>query len=252
MSNFLEVGLKTAKIAQKIILSYYQKNIRINKKNDLSPVTIADKKAEKAIITTIKKYFPTHSFLAEESGQAGNSIYQWIIDPIDGTKNFIRGIPYFSTLIALKKNNKIILGISHNPALNTTIYAETGKGAYLNKKQIKVSNINKLSDAWISHSGLNFFIKHKLDNKLINISKRCNRTRGFGDFWQYELLAQGKFDIILEAKIGFWDVAPFIVIIKEAGGKITDIFGKELNENSTTACATNGSLHNKVIKYFKE
>ncbi len=135
--------------------------------------------------------------------------------------------------------------------LKQLLYAEKYKGAFLNNQQIKVSEVNDISKSWICHGGINHFQKKKLSNNLAKLSADCGRIRGLGDYWMYQLLSQGKFDIVLEAKIKFWDVAPFKIIIEEAGGKMTDIYGKQINKTTTTVLATNKKLHNKVLRYFE-
>lgn len=254
MNNYLKISKKALDKASKIILDYYQKqNFTISKKQDKSPVTEADKKAESIIIAEINKYFPDHGFLGEESGETNTkSKYTWIIDPIDGTKNFMRQIPYFSTLLALKEDDKIIFGISYNPVLKDELYAIKGKGAFYNGQRISVGKIKKLDEAWICHGGLNRIDKKGLVKGLIKLSHDCGRIRGFGDYWMYELLSQGKFDIVIEGETHFWDIAPFILIIEESGGIVTDHLGKPLDVNSTTVIASNKILHPKVIKYFSK
>ncbi len=236
-----------------IILDYYHKSsLAISRKSDNSPVTEADKRAEKLFISEMKSQFPDHNFFGEETGgKLDQSKFTWIIDPIDGTKNFTKHIPYFSTLIALVKDSEVLLGISHTPYLKTTMYALKRKGAFLDNKKISVSKTDKISESWINHGGINHFSQGKYIKGLYNLSKDCNRDRGFGDFWMHELVAQGKFEISVEAKTHFWDVACFKVIIEEAGGKVTDLNGNPLTPDSTSILATNRILHNKVVKYFK-
>ncbi|MBT6691350.1 inositol monophosphatase [Candidatus Parcubacteria bacterium] len=252
-SKFLQAAIRAAKKSEKVILKYYSNNsIKFNTKKDNSPVTIADVKAEKIIIDEIKKNFPNHSFLGEESGQSkNNSEYQWIIDPIDGTTNFTRGIPFFSTEIALMKNGKFILGVSNAPALQEMLYAEKGKGAYKDSQKISVSNIKNIKEAYSSTGSLKYFVRNKQDKNLSHLNNDIRRHRIFGDFWNYHLLACGKVDIVIEANTKIWDIAALLVIVEESGGKVTDITGKSIDINSTDIIATNGKLHSKVLSYFK-
>lgn len=253
MNKFLKTSLNCLKKTDKVILDYYKKsNFTVTKKIDKSPVTEADRLAEGIIISEITKHFPDHEFFGEETGGKLNpDKYTWIIDPIDGTKNFIKHIPYFSTLIALVKNSKVVLGISHAPALKTTMYAVKGKGAYLNGQKVTVSKKRDISGCWLGHGGINYFAKIKKLSALGRLSSDCSRVRGFGDFWIHELVAQGKFEAGIDAKIKFWDIAAFKIIIEEAGGKVTDLDGNKFTSKSTTVLATNGHIHNKILKYFK-
>ncbi|MCK5235224.1 MAG: inositol-phosphate phosphatase, partial [Candidatus Aenigmarchaeota archaeon] len=175
-SEFLKTGLEAAKKAEEIILKYYSDEIRAELKEDMSPVTVADREAEKAIIEIIRLKFPDHSILGEESGSSDSaSEYLWIIDPIDGTKNYMRKIPLFATQIALMKGGEVIVGVSNAPALKELLYAEKGKGAYCNDRQIHVSKIDMLNKSYMSFGGLRHFEKKNLvDNLLVLV----NSTQG--------------------------------------------------------------------------
>ncbi len=250
-SKFLEVGLEAVKKAEEVIKKYYLGTVETSYKENGSPVTIADKEAEKVIVETIKQAFPDHMFLGEEMGKDGvGSEYMWIIDPIDGTKNFVRGIPLFTTLLALMKDGEIILGISNAPMMNECLYAEKNGGAYFNDKKIEVSKIKTIKEAYMSFGGITYFVDKKLWEPLLKLNQDTRFHRSLGDFWSFHLLSQGKLDIMAEADIRIWDIAPFVCIVQEAGGKITDLQGKKINLNSDTVLATNGVLHKQVVKYF--
>lgn len=253
-SDFLNVALKAAKNAEDIITSYYTTDtISVELKDDHTPVTRADTEAEKAIRETIKQEFPDHGFLGEEYGtQTGTSPYTWIIDPIDATKNYIRKIPIFGTQIALMKDDELILGVSNAPLLNELLYAEKGKGAFLNGKPIQVSNVSKTSGAMICHGGLKWFVEKDLFTGIYNLINQTARSRGFGDFYMYHLLASGRADAVIEAAISIWDIAAITVIVREAGGKVTDSQGQTITKDTDTLIATNGVLHPKVLNYFNE
>jgi len=252
-SKFLKVALRAAKKAEKILLKYYYKEIRVGIKKDLSPVTIADKEAEKIIIKTIKKYFPSHGFLAEESASdIKNKDYLWIIDPIDGTKNYLRKIPLFATQIALMEKGELVLGVSNAPLLRELLYAEKGGGAYYNKYKIKVSSVRELKQSHLLFGGIEHFARKNLIKHLISLIGNTRGHRGIGDFWCYHLLAQGKADIMIEAYTKIWDVAAAKIIVEEAGGMVTDIKGKEININTSSFLATNRKLHQRVLASFKK
>jgi len=252
-SKFLEVGLEAVKKAEEIIRKYYSGNFETSFKDNGSPVTVADKEAEKVIIETIKEAFPSHMFLGEEMGRSGvGSEYMWVIDPIDGTKNFVRGLPFFTTLLALVKDGEIILGISNAPIMNECLYAEKGCGAYCNGEKIEVSKIKSLKEAYMSYGGLTYFVDKGMWEPLLKLNRETHFHRALGDFWSFHLLAQGKLDLMVEADVRIWDIAPLVCIVQEAGGKMTDIQGKKINLNTDTVLATNGLIHSQAVKCFKK
>ena len=250
MNKYLSTAIKASRKAEKIILNYFDRKYDVQNKKDGSPVTIADQKAEEMIIETISKVFPDHGFIGEETGEK-KSEFQWIIDPIDGTKNFIRNLPYFGIEIALMKENEFILGVSNAPMLNEFMYAYKGEGAFLNDKPVQVSSKNSIQNSYISYGNIKYFIQKEYIKPLLSLSEDAHHHRGFGDFWSYHLLAQGKIDIMIEAGTKIWDVAACKVIIEEAGGKMTDINGNNLTKNSESTLASNGILHNDILEYLK-
>lgn len=251
-SQFLTVALDAAKNAEEILLSYYNADtLDVTLKPDETPVTRADTEAEKAIRETIKQSFPNHGFLGEEYGiEKGDSPYVWIIDPIDATKNYIRKIPVFGTQIALMKDEELILGVSNAPLLDELLYAEVGKGAFLNGNQIKVSDVSQSSDAMICHGGLKWFVEKGTFRGVYNLINDVARSRGFGDFYSYHLVASGRADVVIEAAISIWDIAAITVIVREAGGTVTDIQGHAISKDTASLVATNGVLHDTVMRYF--
>ena len=252
MGKYLDIALKAVKAADKVTLAYFGKKPRTRLKADMSPVTVADMKAERAIIETIRRAFPGHDFYGEEYGRTGaRSEYLWIIDPIDGTKNFIGGIPLWGTLIALMHRNELIVGVSHLPLMGETLWAERGKGAFFNGKKVRVSKIDSLDNAMISFGSPGTFRKIGKDVALMSLVYACKRQRAFGDQWPYHLLATGRLEIALEYRIKPMDVAPLALIIKEAGGVATDLEGRPFNLNINSFLATNGKLHQAALGYFK-
>ena len=253
-SQFLTVALEAAKNAEEIITSYYTGDaMKVEMKADETPVTLADTGAEKVIRETIKQAFPDHGFIGEEYGiEAGSSPYLWIIDPIDATKNYIRKIPIFGTQIALMKGEELILGVSNAPLLNELLYAEAGSGAFLNGEPITVSSVTHPKDAMVCHGGLKWFIEKGTFPGIYNFIKDAARTRGFGDFYMYHLVASARADAVVEAAISIWDIAAISVIVREAGGKVTDIRGQDITKDTESMVATNGILHDTVLDYFKD
>ncbi len=253
-SQFLTVALEAAKNAEDIITAYYTGDtMKVELKEDETPVTLADRGAEKAIRETIKQAFPDHGFLGEEYGiEEGDSPYVWIIDPIDATKNYIRKIPIFGTQIALMKGDELILGVSNAPLLNELLYAEAGKGAFWNGEPITVSSVTQPEDAMVCHGGLKWFVENGTFPGIYNLINDVARTRGFGDFYMYHLAASGRADAVVEAAISVWDIAAITVIVREAGGKVTDIHGQPITKDTVSLIATNGVLHNTVLDYFHD
>lgn len=252
-SQFLKVALEAAKNAEEVITAYYTDDMEVELKEDETPVTLADRGAEKVIRETIKQAFPDHGFLGEEYGtEEGDSPYVWIIDPIDATKNYIRKIPIFGTQIALMKGDDLILGVSNAPLLNELLYAESGSGAFLNGKPIAVSSVTQPEAAMICHGGLRWFTEKGIFPGVYNLINKVARSRGFGDFYMYHLVASARADVVVEAAISVWDIAAITVIVREAGGKVTDIQGRPITKATESLVATNGILHDAVLDYFKD
>lgn len=253
-SQFLAAALAAAKNAEEIITAGYTGDaMKVELKADETPVTLADRGAEKVIRETIKQAFPDHGFLGEEYGiEEGDSPYVWIIDPIDATKNYIRKIPIFGTQIALMKGEELVLGVSNAPLLNELLYAESGNGAFLNGKPIQVSDIAHPKDAMVCHGGLKWFVEKGTFPGIYNLINDAARTRGFGDFYMYHLVASARVDAVVEAAISIWDIAAITVIVREAGGKVTDIQGQAITKDTASLVATNGVLHNTLLNYFND
>lgn len=253
LSSYLTVALEAAKRAGEIIMKHYNRNVHVELKNDLSPVTHADQEAERIIVDVITRHFPDHGFLGEELGQSeSRSSYTWIIDPIDGTKNYIKGIPLFGTQIALMKDEQLILGVSNLPAMHELLFAEKGLGAFLNKVPICVSDVPRLSLAQVSIGGLNHFDKTGQIEGLLKVVRATSRIRGFGDAYAYHLVASGKFDAVIEAKIRIWDIAALSVIIEVAGGRCTDLQGGAIGLDITSVIASNGKIHNAILECLNQ
>ncbi|MBU8933916.1 MAG: inositol monophosphatase [candidate division Zixibacteria bacterium] len=251
MSKFLTIAKRAARAGASQALKYYEANVEVKLKKDRTPVTVADTEAEKVIIETIRSQFPEHAFFGEESGRSGRqSNYVWIIDPIDGTKNFIAGIPLWGTLIALMHRDEVIVGVSYLPVMNEMLVAEKGSGTWLNSKRVTVSDRSRLRDSMLSFGSLGPFAEKDKKRGLESLIAACKRHRCFGDCWPYHLLVAGKLEIVVEAAIKLVDVAPFVCIIKEAGGKSSDINGKPLHPEIDSFIATNGKLHRATMKHL--
>jgi histidinol-phosphatase len=253
-SPYIPIAIKAVKEAEKVILKHFQNDVEVSYKADETPVTVADKRAEEIIRKIILAEFHDHTFFGEEGGQVNlrnHKGYTWIIDPIDGTRCFIRGIPTFGTLLALLHDGEIIAGVSNVPAMGELMYAATGEGTFLNGKPVKVSGINDPGKAYLSSGSLKYFEKLGLSTQLLELGRKAEWARGIGDAWAYHLVAQGKVDIMMEGDISYWDIAAGKILIEEAGGKVTRLDGQPLDYRSTTVLATNGALHETVLAAMK-
>jgi histidinol-phosphatase len=253
-SPYLAVALEAVKAAEAVIMRYYNSDLVIETKADDTPVTVADREAEEIIKATIKQAFPDHTFFGEEGEKvdlANHRGFSWIIDPIDGTKSFIRGNPLFGTLLALMKDGELILGISNAPAFKELAYACKGEGAFINGKRVQVSKVDTIADAYLSNGRLKYFENINRIPQLLKISREAQWARGMGDFWLYHLVAQGKVDIMMEGQVKFWDVAAAKVIVEEAGGMLTQLDGTPFTYQSTTALATNGKMHAYTVEAMR-
>jgi histidinol-phosphatase len=221
-------------------------------KKDLTPVTELDRQVEQNIRAVISKKYPGHQILGEEFGEDTDktSPFLWIIDPIDGTKAFIRGLPNFATQIAVMHEGKIIAAVSNAPALNETLAAYKNGGAFLNNKKIQVSRINSVKESYICHGNVKYFNRLNKLPQLLDLFENAWCVRGLGDFLGYHLLARGSVDAMLEAAVKIWDVAALSLIVEEAGGKVTDIHGKPVSLDTTTIAATNGRIHDDVLAFL--
>jgi histidinol-phosphatase len=251
-SAFLATALEAARAAADVIRRYYERNLEVTIKADKSPVTQADVETEKVIREILSKQFPQHGFYGEETGQSAlDAEYLWLVDPIDGTKAFVREYPMFSTQIALMHRGRLIVGVSSAPVYGELAYGEIGRGAWLNDKPLKVSNIDSIENAAISSGNLKTLAKSPHWSSYGELVARANRIRGYGDFLHYHLLAAGKIDVVIESDVNILDIAALSVIVEAAGGKFTDLEGKPLALETTSVLATNGKLHGTVSETLR-
>ena len=251
MTNELNIAIRAAKEAGKIQLELRGSALDIERKDDCSPVTLVDKRCEDAVKKIITEAFPKDSFLGEETGESGSSKERrWIVDPIDGTRPYIRGIPTHSVLIGLEENGEPALGVIYLPAMDIMCHAAKGEGAFLNGEKIRVSSTGKLSDAMGSTLGLVEYADEPLGGQLLSLMRAWDYTYGFMDAYSYVLLACGKLDVCVNLLDKAWDCAAAACIVKEAGGEFSDISGNKTVHNGSIVF-TNGILHDQVIKFFK-
>ena len=245
----LQAALDAAEAAARIARSLYQRNLAVRVKEDKSPVTEADVQCELAIRETLKARFPDYGFYGEETGSEGlDAELLWLVDPIDGTKAFVREYPMFSTQIALMRRGELVLGVSSAPVYGEVAYAQIGQGAFLNGAPLKVSAIDTLEAAALSAGNLKSLARGPLWARYGAIVSRLSRIRGYGDFLHYHLLASGKIDAVIESDVNILDIAALVVIVREAGGVFTDLDGGPVNLDTTTVLAANPRLHGVVLQ----
>ena len=229
-------------------------DLHVESKPDLTPVSDADTAVEKAIRATLARARPRDGVLGEEYGMsapAGSGNRHWVIDPIDGTKNFVRGVPIWGTLIALMEGDTPVAGLVSAPALGRRWWGATGHGAYAGKHQraatrIKVSAVNRLADASFCYSSLTGWAENGRLEPMVDIILQVWRSRAYGDFYGYMLLAEGALDAMVEPELSLWDVAALIPIVTEAGGTFTDLDGRR-GPGGGSAVASNGLLHEDLL-----
>jgi len=248
-SRELEAALAAARAAAEVIQRLYRRNLAVQLKADRSPVTEADVRAERVIREVLGARFPDHGFYGEETGQhAMDADNIWLVDPIDGTKSFVRDCPFFSTQIALRRAGRLVLGVSSAPAYGELAWAEEGGGAFLDGKPIKVSTVAELGGAILSTGNLKTLAADAAGwgryGKLVG---QVNRLRGYGDFVHYHLLARGALDVVIESDVNILDIAALSVIVREAGGLFTDLDGAPVTLATTSVLAANASLHAPVL-----
>jgi histidinol-phosphatase len=223
----------------------------VETKPDLTPVTDADRNAEEHIRAQLKRTRPRDAVEGEEYGETGHGSRRWVIDPIDGTKNFVRGVPVWATLIALLDEGMPVLGLVAAPALGRRWWAAQGSGAWSGRslssaKSIRVSSVARVEDASLSYSSTSSWRKLDRHTQFLELSDACWRTRAYGDFWSYMLVAEGAVDIAAEPELEVYDMAALVPVVTEAGGRFSSLDGQDGCWGGN-AVATNGLLHEEVL-----
>jgi histidinol-phosphatase len=231
-------------------------DLHVTAKPDLTPVSDADTAVEKALRATLGRTRPRDGVLGEEYGAteaaAGPGTRRWVIDPIDGTKNFIRGVPIWGTLIALMEGDRAMVGLVSAPALGRRWWGAVGHGAYAGRHSaaanpIHVSGVSRLADASFCYASLSGWEEVGKLDAMLDVMRRCWRSRGYGDFYGYMLVAEGAVDIMVEPELSLWDLAALVPIVTEAGGTFTDLAGRP-GPAGGSAIATNGKLHDEMLE----
>ena len=251
MNAELAFALELADLADSISLPKFRAtDLQVETKPDLTPVTEADRAVEEALRKRIAQDRSGDSVLGEEFG-AGSSVSapnaRWIIDPIDGTKNYVRGIPVWATLIAFERDAEIVAGVVSAPALGRRRWwAAAGEGVFADGRPIGVSKVATIEDAQACYGGLGAWRRAGMLGGLLELIRRSWRSRGFGDFWMHMLVAEGAADVATELEVSVWDVAAVKIVVEEAGGRMTDLSGR-VTASGGSALSTNGLLHEEAL-----
>jgi histidinol-phosphatase len=252
----LALALELADAADQISLPRFRAlDLTVETKPDLSPVTDADKSVEQKLISLLALNRPEDAIVGEEYGVSGEASRKWIIDPIDGTANFVRGVPVWATLIALSIDGKPTVSVVSAPAMGARWWAAPGTGAFKKAlsgetRKLAVSKVSNLEDSSVSYNNLQLWQKSEFMPQLLELSETVWRTRAYGDFWSYMLVAEGSVDVVAEHDLKIYDIAALVPIIEQAGGSISDLQGP-LTEQSSSVLATNSLLHSKLQEHFR-
>ncbi len=247
MTNKLQTAIEAAKLGGEIALAYFNKDLGIQIKDDKTIVTKADKEVEHEIMQYISSKFPKAKFVGEESGGDRKEKSFWIIDPIDGTRSFVRNIPTWDVLIAYCENGEIVLGVAYFPVLNTIAWAEKGKGAFVDGKQIHVSNIDQLNKSFLGFG----HIKSYSPEIIVNLIKNSWNVRNMAGYTAY-LVAKGSMEVYIAPSNKVWDFAPYKILIDEAGGKLTKLDGTTWDFETVGGILSNGLVHDEVVEIINK
>ncbi|MCF0215546.1 MAG: histidinol-phosphatase [Fibrobacteraceae bacterium] len=266
--ELLKIALKTASLAEENILKFYQSDMGVEWKKDNTPVTIADKGTEELARQFWAKETPGFGVVGEEFGiESPDAEYQWVIDPIDGTKSFIHGVPLFGTLIALYKRNVPLVSIIRLPALKSGVWAVKAGGTFLgtsldDARPVKCSSVDSIKNSLVLSGTINTMEEQGFGEGFTRLRKSARLHRGWGDCYGYYLVAAGRAEVMVDPVVSLWDIAPFPLLMQEAGGKfstlsgVTELFDKDGKPLSPiyegyTAMATNGKVHEEALQLMK-
>lgn len=238
--------VEAARAGGAVALERYRRGLAVSLKADRSPVTEADHAAEAAILDVLRARCPDHGALGEELGESGPRDRRFIVDPIDGTRNFVRRIPTWAVLIGLEEAGQVLGGVVYQPVTGVVHTAWRGQGAYRDGERIRVSPVDTLDHALVVHSSVNFLRRSTYWEGFLRLADRTQVQRGFGDFSAYLWVAEGQGEIALSTTVKAWDVAALKVVVEEAGGRLTDLDGRP-GIHGTTVLASNGRLHDAAL-----
>lgn len=257
LQEWLAFALELCDAADEIALRHFRRDLDIERKPDRSFVTVADQGIERLIRERIRARYPDHGLVGEEYGtEDGDARTRWFIDPIDGTHNFIRGVPLFGTLLGIEHDGELQVGVISAPAMRERWYAHRGGGAWNRggegtERRIRVSRVGVLEDAQLLYGSARDTVASGLMPGFDRLLADAWRERGFGDFWGYALVAEGAAEAMFETGMKPWDLAGPVVVIEEAGGKVTDVFG-ERRIDAPSFVGSNGLLHELILRRLRE
>jgi histidinol-phosphatase len=252
VSDDLRLALELAGIADAITIARHRaEDLRVETKPDRTPVTEADQAVERALRERLAEMRPQDAVIGEEYGASGaEDGRRWILDPIDGTASYLRGMPTWSTLIALAEGERVVLGVVSMPALGRRWWAVRGSGAFADGEPMHVSSVGALADAQLCWSGIESWDEVGRPEAILALARACWRSRGIGDAWQYMLVAEGAADIAVDPSVSLWDLAAVSLIVEEAGGRFTSLAG-EPTPDGGSGLATNGRVHDAALAILR-
>jgi histidinol-phosphatase len=249
LPHALAAAREAAQAAAEVLRHYWRRGVDVELKSDDTPVTVADREAEMAIRKLLQQALPEASIYGEEFGRdEGNPELLWMVDPLDGTKSFVRRTPFFSTQIALMHRGELVLGVSSAPVYGETMWASAGGGSWFEGEQVRVASTSTLAHASLSIGNVKSLTADARWAELGALIRDTNRIRGYGDFCHYHLLARGSLDLVLESDVNILDIAALAVIVREAGGVFTDLDGQSLDLESRSVLAGTTAIHAAVLK----
>ena len=251
LSPDLSLALSLADTADAITLRHFRSaTLGVRTKSDRTPVSEADEAVERMIRERLAAERPGDGIVGEELGSSGTSARRWIVDPIDGTANYVRGIPVYGTLIALADGPRVVAGVVSSPALGRRWWAAADGGAFCNGTAIRVSRVATIEESHLAYDSVTDFDRHGTSEPFLKLVRRCVRTRGFGDFWAHMLVAEGAIEIAVEPFVAPWDMAAVQVIVEEAGGRFSNLAG-EPRFDGGSGVSTNGLVHDAVLEALR-
>ncbi|GIW39970.1 MAG: histidinol phosphate phosphatase [Candidatus Binatia bacterium] len=236
--------------AGNILRKYFGEPLAVERKADASPVTAADREAEATIVRILEAEFPSYGVLGEEFGSRGNDRVRWIVDPLDGTKSFVRGLPFFATLLALEREGEVVLGVVHEAVSGETYYAVRGEGAYGPRGRLAVSRRSRIEESMLVFGGLQAWQKAGRWDALGRLVARSVRQRAYGDYLGHLCVARGQAEAMLELDLKPWDMAAVKILVEEAGGRFTDLDGHPTIYGSG-GVSSNGLVHDEVLRLLR-
>ena len=247
-----EKAIDVTRKAAQVALRYFDTALTVESKADASPVTVADRETEQALRRGLQAAFPNDGFLGEEYGDTpGSTGYRWVLDPIDGTRSFVRGIPTWATIVGLEYRGELLAGVVEAAPFGHTYHALRGHGAYRNDRRIHVSDEADLGKSLVFYSSVSWFLKAGKERNFIDLVRASEKQRGYGDWYGFMLVAQGSGEVMVEHGVHAWDVGAIIPIVEEAGGRFSDWDGK-IDIHRPDTLVTNGKLHDRVLHILSD